>query len=381
MCSRPAVSTSTRSAPRLDGRGHRVEHDRARDRRPPGRARARRRCARPRARAARRRRRGTCRPRRARRGGRRRPRCGASLPIVVVFPTPLTPTNIHTFGSPAASVQRRGRRSPSSSATTSSRSSAIELVGVRSTRSSLARVAHRVEDRVVVVACRRRRAATPPRARPTSRRRSCGRGSGRTRPRTPCACRRGRRAVAVVRGLRPRRAAGRRPRPRARASSSSSSSTVGVGTVGGAEVAVVVVGAGRFRARRGFAGERPTGLRAARETRTTTSTPSDNRTSAQQRSGSRPACPEATQALAAAGHAHTWVRRGVSRTSSESVERLAATRADALEVQKSVARRSRARRRNHGHELEGGRHFCCPRWSIRVSRPQPPSTLPLARTC
>ena len=110
MCSRPAVSTSTRSAPRLGGRGHRVEHDRAGIGALLAAHDARRRCARPRARAGRPPRRGTCRRRRARRVRPSATRCGASLPIVVVLPTPFTPTNIHTFGSPAAVRERRGVR-------------------------------------------------------------------------------------------------------------------------------------------------------------------------------------------------------------------------------------------------------------------------------
>ena len=71
--------------------------------------------------------------------------------------------------------------SPSSIATTSSRTSAIELVGVGDRSSSLARVRTASSRRVRRAPCRRRRAAAPLRARPTFRRRSCGRACGRTR--------------------------------------------------------------------------------------------------------------------------------------------------------------------------------------------------------
>ena len=161
---------------RLDAARHRVEHDRARDRRRPGRARARRRCARPTARADRRPRRGTCRPRRARPGGPRRTCCAASLPIVVVFPTPLTPTNIHTFGSPATPAQRAAR------ARVEDRDHFVaherdEPVGVDDVV-GLGAGAHRVEDALRRRRARRRRGASPPRARPTS-------SSSILRPRRP----------------------------------------------------------------------------------------------------------------------------------------------------------------------------------------------------
>ena len=90
-------------------------------RRRPGRGRSRRRCARPTARAGRRPRRGTCRPRRARRACPSATCCEASLPIVVVFPTPLTPTNIHTFGLARDGVRASRSRVSSRMPDTSSR--------------------------------------------------------------------------------------------------------------------------------------------------------------------------------------------------------------------------------------------------------------------
>ena len=193
MCSRPAVSTSTRSALAARGRGHRVEHDRTGIGAFLAARRSRRRCARPTARAGRRRRRGTCRPPRARRACRRATCCDASLPIVVVFPTPLTPTNIHTFGSPppacsvrSASRRRAARRPRRATSADRHRSGSVAA-------SSFARCAPR-RAAAWSSSCRRRRGAAPLRARPTSRRRSCARACGRTRRRTRSACARAGRA-------------------------------------------------------------------------------------------------------------------------------------------------------------------------------------------
>ena len=99
---------------------------------------------------------------------------------------------------PACSV--RSASSSSSSATTSSRTSAIDLVGLGR---RLFLGARRAPRRATASswACRRRRATTPLRARPTSRRRPCGRACGRTRPRTRCACGRAGRAAAASRRL------------------------------------------------------------------------------------------------------------------------------------------------------------------------------------
>ena len=102
----------------------------------------------PRRRAARRPRPGTCRRRPSAPGG-RRPSAGApTLPIVVVLPTPLTPTNSQTFGQPAGpgSKCRPGRRPArralmsSWSASSSASGSVISL--------ALTRVAQVVEQRV-----------------------------------------------------------------------------------------------------------------------------------------------------------------------------------------------------------------------------------------
>ena len=80
---------------------------------------------------------------------RRRTCCDASLPIVVVFPTPLTPTNIQTFGSPGDDVQRAARASASRSATTSSRTSATSP-SASATSSALARARTASRMRCVV---------------------------------------------------------------------------------------------------------------------------------------------------------------------------------------------------------------------------------------
>ena len=130
MCSRPAVSTSTRSAPRLDAGGHRVEHDRAgigaflpahelaagalgpqlRADRPP--------------------RRGTCRPPRARRGGRRRPAATRACRSSSSCRRRSRRRTSTRSARPATQVQRRDRRSPSRIATTSSRTQTDQLVGL-----------------------------------------------------------------------------------------------------------------------------------------------------------------------------------------------------------------------------------------------------------
>ena len=103
--------------------------------------------------------------------------CDASLPIVVVFPTPLTPTNIHTFGSPATrcsvavGARRRGARPLRRARSATSPSASTDVVG-------LGAGAHRVEDALRRRRARRRRAATPLRDRPRS-------SSSILRPRIP----------------------------------------------------------------------------------------------------------------------------------------------------------------------------------------------------
>ena len=169
MCSRPAVSTSTRSAPRLDAAAI------ASNTTEPGSAPSWPRTSSPPVRSAHSRE--LVGGRGAERVGRREhdapafadcSRC-ASLPIVVVFPTPFTPTNIHTFGSPSPWCSARS--ASASRATTSSRRSAMSPSG-SPVFSALAR-ARTASSSSWWSACRRRRGASPLRARPRCRRRSC----------------------------------------------------------------------------------------------------------------------------------------------------------------------------------------------------------------
>ena len=121
VCSRPAVSASTRSAPRGRGRADGVEDDRARVAALAAAHEVGAGALGPRARAARRPRRGTCRRRPSRRV---RPVVGlcAWRPCrsSSSCPTPFTPTNSHTFGWPgskrrrAVAAARRALSSPSS---------------------------------------------------------------------------------------------------------------------------------------------------------------------------------------------------------------------------------------------------------------------------
>ena len=125
------MSASTRSMSRGRGALDGVEDDRAADRRPRRPGRARRRPARPTCRAARRPRRGTCRRRPSPPSG-RRPTCWcATLPIVVVLPTPLTPTNSHTFGlPPERSSKCSARSAPARRAAISPCSASSSCVGL-----------------------------------------------------------------------------------------------------------------------------------------------------------------------------------------------------------------------------------------------------------
>ena len=111
-------------------------------RRLPGRARSRRRCARPTSSTDLPRRRGTCRPAASTTLLPASLCCAASLPIVVVLPTPLTPTNIHTVSSPSLSAgrvtcrdssiaaisSRNNATTPSAESTFSSRGAPLHLV-------------------------------------------------------------------------------------------------------------------------------------------------------------------------------------------------------------------------------------------------------------
>ena len=144
MCRRPAVSTSTRSAPRLDAAAI------ASNTTEPGSAPSWPRTSSPpvrsaQSRAGRRRRRGTCRPPPS---TTRRPSptcCAASLPIVVVFPTPLTPTNIHTLVLAGDRAATSRLELASRIATTSSRTRRDEPVGIHDVV-GFGTGAHRVED-------------------------------------------------------------------------------------------------------------------------------------------------------------------------------------------------------------------------------------------
>ena len=75
---------------------------------------------------------------------------GASLPIVVVFPTPLTPTNIHTLGSPATTRSSVAVDAASRIATTSSRTRRDQRPGRVADCRRLARAAPRRGCAVVV---------------------------------------------------------------------------------------------------------------------------------------------------------------------------------------------------------------------------------------
>ena len=108
-----------------------------------------------------------------------------SLPMVVVLPTPLTPTNSHT----RRSLRRRSCRSRSKPESRSfssafSASSSCCAVGEALGLDPRAQV---VEQLLGRLRRRRRRGSAPPRARPTSRRRSCRarRASRRSPPAAP----------------------------------------------------------------------------------------------------------------------------------------------------------------------------------------------------
>ena len=100
----PRARDRSPAKPRGGGRRGRP----SRDPRPRRRARGRTRPAWPTSRAGRRPRRGTCRPRRAAPRARRQPRAAASLPMVVVLPTPFTPTNSQTATLPSSVLVESG---------------------------------------------------------------------------------------------------------------------------------------------------------------------------------------------------------------------------------------------------------------------------------
>ena len=177
----------------------------SRDRRLPGPARARRRRARPSARAARRRRRGTCRRRRARRvWPSSTSRCGElgdGRGLARRRSRPRTSRRSARRGVERAARGRRRRRAASTSSVVQQRRAARR--SRRPSRSAGPRL-HVVEDPLGRRACRRRRAAAPPRARPRSRRRCVPRPRERAGERGRGSCRAGRAAGGRLDLARPR---------------------------------------------------------------------------------------------------------------------------------------------------------------------------------